>query len=75
MCLSIPMQLLEIQDSIGTVDVQGVKRDVDISLVQPIQIGDYVLIHAGFALSKIDTNEALRTIEFFKEMTEIVDNG
>ncbi len=73
MCLAVPMQLIEVSGSIGTVEIWGVKRDVDISLVDPICIGDYVLIHAGFAISKIDATEALRTIEVFKELSEHLD--
>jgi hydrogenase expression/formation protein HypC len=73
MCLAVPMQLIEVSGSIGTVEIWGVKRDVDISLVTPVDIGDYVLVHAGFAISKIDQAEALRTIEVFKELSEHID--
>ena len=67
MCLGIPGQILEIVDdanSIAKVDVSGVKRNVSVALVRPegIASGDWVLIHVGFAMSKIDENEARETM-------------
>ena len=66
MCLGIPGQIIDIVDDtndIAKVDVSGVKRNVSVSLVRPegIAPGDWVLIHVGFAMSKIDENEARET--------------
>ena len=68
MCLGIPGQILDIVDdenSIAKVDVSGVKRNVSVALVRPegIAAGDWVLIHVGFAMSKIDENEAKETMK------------
>jgi len=68
MCLGIPGQIVEIVDdpnSIAKVDVSGVKRNVSVALVRPdgIAPGDWVLIHVGFAMSKIDEAEARDTIQ------------
>ncbi|HEY0754122.1 MAG TPA: HypC/HybG/HupF family hydrogenase formation chaperone [Ktedonobacteraceae bacterium] len=68
MCLGIPGQIIEIVDdanSIAKVDVSGVRRNVSVALVRPegIQSGDWVLIHVGFAMSKIDEAEARETME------------
>ncbi len=73
MCLGIPGQILEIVDdanSIAKVDVSGVKRNVSVALVRPegITSGDWVLIHVGFAMSKIDENEARETMRALTQM-------
>ena len=68
MCLGIPGQIIDIVDdenSIAKVDVSGVKRNVSVALVRPdgIEPGDWVLIHVGFAMSKIDEDEARETMK------------
>ncbi|HEX4715420.1 MAG TPA: HypC/HybG/HupF family hydrogenase formation chaperone [Ktedonobacteraceae bacterium] len=73
MCLGIPGQVVEIVDdtnSIARVDVSGVKRNVSVALVRPegIAAGDWVLIHVGFAMSKIDEAEARDTMQTLQEM-------
>jgi hydrogenase expression/formation protein HypC len=75
MCLGIPGQVVEIVDdanSIAKVDVSGVKRNVSVALVRPEGIGpgDWVLIHVGFAMSKIDEQEAHETMQTLKTMGE-----
>ena len=76
MCLGIPGKIIEIVDdenSIAKVEVSGVKRNVNILLVRPegIDPGDWVLIHVGFAMSKIDEDEALETMRALHEMGEV----
>ena len=76
MCLGIPGQVLEIVDdanSIAKVNVSGVKRNVSVALVRPdgIEPGDWVLIHVGFAMSKIDENEARETMEILHTMGDV----
>jgi hydrogenase expression/formation protein HypC len=71
MCLGIPGQIVDIVDdanSIAKVDVSGVKRNVSVALVRPegIAPGDWVLIHVGFAMSKIDEKEAQETMQALK---------
>lgn len=73
MCLGIPGQIVEIVDdanSIARVDVSGVKRNVSVALVRPdgIDPGDWVLIHVGFAMSKIDEAEARETMQTLQMM-------
>ncbi len=65
MCLSIPGQVLEVVDpanQIARVDVVGVRRNVNVSLLDEVGPGDWVLIHVGFALAKIDAEEARETL-------------
>lgn len=76
MCLGIPGQIVEFVDevnNIAKVDVSGVRRNVNIALVRPegIQTGDWVLIHVGFAMSKIDEEEAQETLGVLRGMGEI----
>jgi hydrogenase expression/formation protein HypC len=73
MCLGIPGQIVDIVDDsnhIAKVDVSGIKRNVNIALVRPdgIAPGDWVLIHVGFAMSKIDEQEARETIAALQEV-------
>ncbi len=73
MCLGIPGQVVEIMDdtcTLAKVDVSGVKRNVNVSLVAPegIAPGDWVLIHVGFAMSKIDEQEAQETLKILHSM-------
>ncbi len=77
MCLSIPSKITQINKKSNTaiVDTMGVKREVSLDLVEDgdIQIEDYVLIHIGFIMNKINTVDALESIEIFKEILEQMD--
>lgn len=75
MCLGIPGRVVSFEDPtrhIAKVDVSGVRRNVNVGLVIPdgLEIGDWVLIHVGFALSKIDEDEAARTYAFLTQSQE-----
>jgi len=79
MCLGIPGQILDFVDDenhIARVDVSGVRRNVNVALVRPEGIGpgDWVLIHVGFAMSKIDEREARETLALLKQMGEAYDD-
>ena len=75
MCLSIPSKIIEIdEDNMATVDTMGIKRMVSLDLVlDEVGIGDYILIHVGFAMSKIDEAEALQSLEVYREMLEAME--
>jgi hydrogenase expression/formation protein HypC len=75
MCLAIPGKIVEIVDeenSIAKVDVGGVKRNINIGMLskEEARVGDYVLIHVGFAMSKVDEQEAQDTLRILKEIGE-----
>ena len=79
MCLGIPGQIVEIVDEanqIARVDVSGVRRNVSVALVHAdgIAPGDWVLIHVGFAMSKIDEREAQLTLDLLRQMGEAYDD-
>lgn len=76
MCLGIPGRIVELRDdagfSMGTVDFGGVRREVCLAYVQDdVGIGDYVIVHVGFAISKVDEAEAHRTFEVLREMSQL----
>lgn len=75
MCLSIPSKIVEIDDdNMATVDTMGVKRQVSLDLMpDKVDIGDYILIHVGFAMNKIDEEEALQSLEVYQEMLQAME--
>ncbi len=68
MCLAVPMKIESIADGIATVDMGGTKRDVSIAFIEDPSIGEYILVHAGFAIQKIDEKEAAETVRLLNEM-------
>ncbi|OFW55527.1 MAG: hydrogenase assembly protein HupF [Actinobacteria bacterium RBG_19FT_COMBO_54_7] len=72
MCLAIPGKVLELgEDDSALVEIGGVKKRVSLMLVDGAGLGDYVLIHAGFAIEKINAYEARRTLELFEEIAKL----
>lgn len=75
MCLAVPSKIVEIKDAVATIDVHGARRDVSILLLpEEVSIGDYVLVHAGFAIQKIDKeagDDAMRLIDELLEKEEL----
>jgi hydrogenase expression/formation protein HypC len=69
MCLAIPARVEKINDD-GTaiVDFGGVRRTISLALVDDVAVGDYVIVHVGFALQKLDADEAARTLALFAQM-------
>lgn len=74
MCLGLPGKIIKIEGNIGTVETLGALRDISLDLVPDACPGEYVLVHAGFAIEKIDEQEALKTLELFRELEEL-SNG
>lgn len=70
MCLAIPSKITEIQDEMATIDVEGVKRKCSMLLLEDAQVGDYVIVHAGFAISKLDEAAAKETISYLREAVD-----
>ena len=71
MCLAIPMKLIEIKENEGIVEVNGVRRKVDLSLLSSVKKGDYVIVHAGFAIEKLDPEYAKEVEDIWKELEPI----
>ncbi len=76
MCLSIPSKIttIDTETNVATVDTMGVSRQVSLDLVnEPVTIGDYVLIHVGFAMSRIDEADALESLKVYEEILAKMD--
>jgi len=78
MCLGIPGQIVQVPDrqaALATVDISGVRRSVSIALVDepsaPVEPGDWVLVHVGFALARIDEEQARETLELLRRGAEL----
>jgi hydrogenase expression/formation protein HypC len=71
MCLAIPSKIVKIEDNIGIIDVEGVQKEVSLLLIEDPRIGDYVIVHAGFAIQKIDEAEANESLKILREMASL----
>jgi len=67
MCIAIPMQVVEINGNKGIVEHSGVKREVGLMLLEDVQLKDWVIVHTGFAISKLEEEEAQETLALLKE--------
>ena len=73
MCLAIPMKISQLDDNrLATVDVLGVTRQISLDLTPQAQVGDYVLVHAGFAIEVVDEQFAQETIDLIRQFPELV---
>ncbi len=71
MCLGIPSKVIRIEDSRATIDVYGAQRDISLMLLEEqVNIGDYVIVHAGFAIQKLREDVAKETLGYFNEYLE-----
>jgi len=69
MCLAMPAKVMELcADDQAVVDLDGVRKQVSLALVEDVALGDYVILHAGYALQKLDVDEAERTLALFREI-------
>ncbi|MBL6928922.1 MAG: HypC/HybG/HupF family hydrogenase formation chaperone [Rhodospirillales bacterium] len=76
MCLAIPAEVIAIDDQeLATVDMGGVRKEVSVALLEGVEVGDYVIVHTGFALSKLDPEEAKITLDLFAEMASLVEEA
>lgn len=68
MCLGIPMKIVAIKGSEGLLESGGLRRKADLSFIKIPRVGDYVLIHAGFAIEKVKEKEAKNTLRILRDM-------
>ena len=73
MCLAIPALIKKIDGEQGVVDIDGLTREVSLQLTPDARVGDYVLLHTGFAIGIIDAEEAEETLKIFREMSACGD--
>lgn len=68
MCLAIPVRVVEKKDADNAiVDLAGIRKEISLALVDGVEVGDYVILHVGYALAKLDAAEAERTLALFRE--------
>ena len=71
MCLAIPAQIIKILDfQRALVNVGGIEKDISVALLEEAALGDYVILHVGYALTKLDEAEAKKTLQLFEEMVQ-----
>lgn len=74
MCLAVPSKVIEIDDMRAMVDVYGAQREVSLLLMpEPVAMGEYVLVHAGFAIQKVDEEAAHEALRMIREMAELFE--
>jgi hydrogenase expression/formation protein HypC len=73
MCLAVPMKVISKQDFYGIAEMGGVKKEINFMMLPEAQIGDYVIVHAGFAIQRLNEEDANKTLELFREMAEFAD--
>jgi hydrogenase expression/formation protein HypC len=72
MCLAIPSRITEINDNMGVIDVAGVRREVSLLLIEDPQVDDWVIVHAGFAIQKIDDATAQESLKYLREAAQLL---
>ena len=73
MCLAIPAKIVNIEDSTGTVDMAGIQKKVSLILPEDAQVGDYIIVHAGFGIHKIDEAAAMESLRILREAAHLLD--
>jgi hydrogenase expression/formation protein HypC len=70
MCVAIPAKIVEIENNIGIIDVEGVKKKASLILLEDPEIGDYVIVHSGFAMRKLDEYQAMQALDILRSAVE-----
>lgn len=73
MCLAVPLKIISIKGKMGIGELGGVKKKISLMLLDKVRVGDYVLLHAGFAINKLETKEAEELLQLLREMSEVSD--
>lgn len=75
MCLAVPMRVLARRGELATVELDGVEREVSLQLQPEAEVGDFVLVHAGYAIGTLDEEEARETLALLAEMARLEGEG
>ncbi len=75
MCLAIPMKVIAISGPVAEVEEAGVRKQARVDLIEDLAVGDYVIVHAGVAIEKLNPEEARETLRLFAEMMQGGDGG
>ncbi len=74
MCLAIPSKIVKIDDQMAVIDVDGVQREASLLLLENPAVGDWVIVHAGFAIHKIDEEAARESLKILREAASLLDD-
>ncbi|MCX7902937.1 MAG: HypC/HybG/HupF family hydrogenase formation chaperone [Caloramator sp.] len=74
MCLAVPLKLVEIDGNDAVAELDGIKMKIRIDFVKDVKVGDYVYVHAGFAINKLDEELAKENLELFREVANAAKN-
>lgn len=72
MCLAIPSKIVKIEDNMAVIDVDGVQKAASLLLIEDPKVGDYVIVHAGFAINKINEKDALESLKLIREAASLI---
>ena len=72
MCLAVPLRIKELNGTDAIVERDGVSRKVKVNFIREPKVGDYVMVHAGFAIEKVDEKQAEEDLEAFRELSEVL---
>jgi len=73
MCLAVPLKIISVEGKMGIGELGGVKKKISLMLLDKVKVGDYVLLHAGFAINKLETKEAEELLQLLREISEVSD--
>jgi hydrogenase expression/formation protein HypC len=73
MCLAIPSKIVKIDNGMAAIDVDGVSRQASLLMLEDAQVGDYVIVHAGFAIQKVDEQAALESLKLLRQAARMAD--
>lgn len=74
MCLAIPARIIQIEDQIALIDLDGTRRKASLLLLEDAAVGDYVIVHAGFAIHRIDEEDARAALSLLREMADLAEH-
>ncbi len=72
MCLAVPARVVEIKDKVAIVDFGGIKREARLDLLPDVRVGDYIIVHTGFAIEKLDEKQALESLKAWEEIMQVL---
>lgn len=70
MCLAVPMKVVKVEGDLSEVEIGGIKKQVSLQLLNEVKIGDYLIVHAGYAIQKLDKKDAEETLSLLRKMAE-----
>ena len=75
MCLAIPAKIISIDDRMGMVDMAGIQKRISLILLEEPRVGDYVIVHAGFGIHRIDEQVAMESLRILREAAALLEDG